>query len=757
METITTFNNLLSTHPQTVSLSDVFTQIKTDEHLKIQTEMHRQGAGQKQRVPVFVPSAIMEGGRKTENIKQLTGLLYFDYDHLDEKQMTFMVAYLGMLMHCVGYHRSLSGKGLHVIVAYQVFYHDMQPMDLTELDFQDPKKSQRSRLLWNAIWEDVRRQFEEWFSNTPTLKELRVDTQCKDAARPSAMAYDPDAKYFKDNFQPYTVILSQALLDFEQSKAHVATGNPVGRPVKTQLSRAFDAAEAFAKTQGFEPKHGTLNKFLSTVIYEVNRYGIEQEDALAEAKDRYFYYGDGERGITSVVKSIYESKQAEFGTLRLPNQQKTSEKKVHRATSADIEAFLLSQGTYRKNQISHRLEVQWNEGSQMAQYHQRNLSSLALVAPSSDNTLSGWESTPNSSPLTPHFQELHDSDVATLMRLFFEETSLTTTSTDVYNVLQSDTCSLPYNPFFAYLQPLQGQWKPGDKDYLHELIQTVEVEGGEETRALLDDFFTRWMVAMVHGWIHMSSTHGTILTFIGAQGVGKSSWMRMLMPPELRAYYKEQMRFRNLDKDDRIQLAECGLINLEEIDAMSEAEVNQLKSLVTLDVIRERLPYDKSPRTMPRIATFCATGNRADFLTDPTGNRRWLTFTVRRFTVNPFEYRPDYEHIYAQALYLAQHEAGMFVMSQQDIRQLDKHNEQYVSQSVEVELCNVYVHHPNLGEDGQPLSDSKWMTAAEIAGRLNYYNPSARLSIRGIALALKQQGIDIRISRGVKQYLVRIE
>ena len=744
METISTFNNLLSTHPQAMSLSDVFTKIKTDQDLRMQTEMHRQGVGQKQRVPVFVPSAIMEGGRKTENIKQLTGLLYFDYDHLDEKQMEYMVAYLGMLMHVVGYHRSLSGKGLHVIVAYQVCYHDMQPMDLAELDFRDPKKSQRSRLLWNAIWEDVRRQFEEWFSNAPTLKNLRVDTQCKDAARPSAMAYDPEAKYFKDNYQPYTVILSQALFDFERSKAHVATGNPVGRPVKTQLSRAFDAAEAFAKTQGFEPKHGTLNKFLSTVIYEVNRYGIEQEEALAEAKERYFYYGDGERGITSVVKSIYESKQAEFGTLRLPNQQKNSEKKVRRATSADIEAFLLGQGTYRKNMISHRLEVEWNEGSQMSLYSQRNQNVFSLVNNSSLNS-------------APRYTELHDSDVATLMRLFFEETQLTTTTIDVYNVLQSDTCSLPYNPIFAYLQPLQGQWKPGDKDYLHELIQTVEVEGGEETRALLDDFFKRWMVAMVHGWIHMSSTHGTILTFIGAQGIGKSSWMRMLMPPELRAYYKEQMRFRNLDKDDRIQLAECGLINLEEIDAMSEAEVNQLKSLVTLDVIRERLPYDKSPRTMPRIATFCATGNRADFLTDPTGNRRWLTFTVRRFTVNPFEYRPDYEHIYAQALYLAQHEAGMFVMSQQDIRQLDIHNEQYVSQSAEVELCSVYVHPGHVGSDGQPLSDSKWMTAAEILSRLNYYNPSVRLSIRAIALALRKQGIEIRVLHGIKRYLVFIE
>ena len=745
METITTFNNLLSTHPQTVSLGDVFTQIKTDKNLQMLTEMHRQGVGQKQRVPVFVPSALMEGGRKTENIRQLTGLIYFDYDHLTERQMQSMAAYLGLLMHCVGYHRSLSGKGLHVIVAYQVCYHDMQPMDLSELDFQDQKKNARTRLLWNAIWEDVRRQFEEWFSNNPSLKDLRVDTQCKDAARPSAMAFDPQAKYFKDDYQPYTVILSKALLDYEQSKPHVATGNAVGRPVKTQVARAFDAAEAFAKTQGFEAKHGMLNKFLSTVIYEVNRYGIEREEALAEAKERYFYYGDGERGITSVVKSIYESKQEEWGTMRLPNSQKNSEKKVHRATSADIEAFLLSQGTYRKNKISHKLEVEWNEDSQMKQYHQRNLSALAL-SDCAEDKISNIK-----------YQELHDSDVSTLMRLFFEETALTTTSTEVYSVLQSDTCSLPYNPIFAYLQPLQGQWKPGDKDYLHELIQTVEVEGGEETRALLDDFFKRWMVAMVHGWIHMSSTHGTILTFIGAQGIGKSSWMRMLMPLELRAYYKEQMRFRNLDKDDRIQLAECGLINLEEIDAMSEAEVNQLKSLVTLDAIRERLPYDKSPRSMPRIATFCATGNRADFLTDPTGDRRWLTFTVRRFTINPFEYRPDYEHIYAQALYLAQHEPQMIAMSQKDILQLNKHNEQYVSQSVEVELCSVYVHHPNLGEDGTPMSDSKWMTAAEVASRLNCYNPSAKLSIRGIALALKRQGIEMRISRGIKQYLVRVE
>ena len=720
--------------------------IRSDVALARLTELHRDGIPQKQKVPAFVPSAIMAGGRRLEHIQSLTGLLYFDIDHLDYGQMLVMTTEaLPAITQVVGFHKSLSGHGVHVIVSYEVIYYDMQPMPLSELDFRDAERSQRTHLLWNAIWEDVRSQFEELIHIF--LRDVNVDKQCKDAARPSAMAFDPAACLYLDSSHPFTVILSSALLDYGGSRAHVSTGQAVGRPVKTHLSRAFDAAEAFAKSQGCEPRHGTLNKFVSTVIYQVNRYGIELAEALAEAKTRYYYYGDGKKGISSIVNSIYENKASEHGTLRLPGGKKKPSAgtgATKRATSAEIEAFLLRHGSYRHNVITHSLEVQWAEDSPMTEYHQRRLAAYSLLADPAEKKAG--------------YVELLDSDVTTLMRLMYDETELKVQMpSEMYNVLTSETCSQPYNPIFSYLQPLVGQWKPGDKDYLHELIQTVEVEGGDETRALLDDFFVRWFVGMVHGWIHMSSTHGTILTFIGSQGVGKSSWMRMLLPPELRSLYKEQMRFRNLDKDDRIQLAECCLINLEEIDAMSEADANQLKALVTLDKIRERLPYDKTPRTLPRIATFCATGNRADFLTDPTGNRRWLAFTVRSFRVNPFDYRPDYSGIYAQALYLAQHEPERFVMSRQDILHLDRHNERYVSQTAEVELCSVYVHPGEVGINGKPLGESKWLTAAQVAQRIGYYNPLIHLNNRNIGIALKRQGLQSRIFQGITQYLVLLD
>lgn len=737
------FDNLHSTVPVATTVKEVFAMIWKDQALKTKTELHRAGMPQKQSVPVFVPSALMEGGRKQENIHSLTGLIYFDYDHLTEDQMRALDEALSACTNVLGFYRSLGGEGIHVLTSYQVYYHDVEPMPLTEFDFANPARSQRSKLLWNAIWEEVRRQFEE-FINALMPYTLHVDEKCKDVARPSALAHDPQAKLFVESTHPFTVVLSKALFDYEGSKPHVATGNPVGRPAKSQVSRTFDAAEAFARSKGCELKHGMLNKFVNMVICEVNRYGIAQDEALAEAKDRYYYYGDGQRGITSIVRSVYRNHEDEFDTRRLPgrirNGQKSDNKK---ATSADIEDFLLSQGEYRTNIIAHRQEVRWHENSLMSRYHQRYLEAFTLDASSAE--------------IAGGFVELHDSDIATLVRLLFEERGLKTSPNEVYNVLQSKTCSLPYNPILEYLRPLQDKWKPGDQDYLLDLARTIEVEGDESTRSMLDDYFTRWMVGMVHGWIHMKSTHGTILTLIGPQGIGKSSWMRMLLPPELKEYYKEQMRFHHLEKDDRIQLAESALINLEEIDAMNEADANQLKALATLAEIRERLPYGKTPVTMPRIATFCATGNRMDFMTDPTGNRRWLAFAVRRFTVNPFEYRPDYEHIYAQALFLAQHEPERFVMSQSDIRQLEHHNESFQASSIEAELCGVYVHAPEYDAFGELHSDSRWYTAAEIAGRIQYYQPGARLNNRTIGIVLSKMGIPTRRRKGIRLYLAHID
>ena len=757
---VTLFDSVMGTKGTPSTLEAVFETIRSDQRVEAMTVLHRTGEEQKRRMPCFVPSAVMTG-RRVGSIRELTGLIYFDIDHVDELEMMRVGEFLRACSYVLGYYRSASGKGLHVVCSYVLQYYSGGEMPLTDLHFDTPEAERRSKWLWSAIWEECRRQFEDY----PLFRDLKVDTQCKDLNRMSILCHDADA-FLAPSGLPMTVILTEGMLNYGNSRTHCATGRPVGRPSKTATQRAFESAEAYAHSQGLQPGAGHFNRFVSTVLYEVNRYGIAEEEAAEEARRRYPSYGDGAKGITAMVRSIWSKHADEAGTLRM-KRDLSDRPRSHKATSHEIEEYLREQGEFRRNVITHRIEVRWKAESLMVEYQQRNAEALAWGTMLSDNESqhTGLISQNEGGEGAP-FVPLTDADVATLMRLFNEATDLTIAYPNVVmTVLMSDTCSMPFNPLADYLRPLVDRWQPGDRDYLREFTDTVLLADNAADREMLEDLFARWMVGMVHGWIRRSSTHGTILTFIGPQGIGKSSWMRMLMPPELRAYYKEQTKYRNLDKDDRIALAEFGLINLEEIDALSDSDLNQLKSLVTLESIKERLPYGKNPETLPRVATFCATGNRTDFLTDPTGNRRWLAFSVSGFTINPFEYHPDYEGIYAQALFLALHpdqagrynaetgqmEPWRFAMDLRDIQRLESHNEQYVAQTAEVELLQAFVTKPDGSRPGE------WKTAAEVASRIGMFNPSVKLSHRNMGIALKKAGFESRMRRGVLQYLVNID
>ena len=103
-----------------------------------------------------------------------------------------------------------------------------------------------------------------------------------------------------------------------------------------------------------------------------------------------------------------------------------------------------------------------------------------------------------------------------------------------------------------------------------------------------------------------------------------------------------------MDKDDRLMLAEKGLVALEEIDSLTPRELNQLKAIVTAESIDERDAYSANRESRVHIASFCATGNNPFFLTDDSTNRRFLTFEVIGIEP-PQEYDFQDEGLYAQA------------------------------------------------------------------------------------------------------------
>lgn len=144
--------------------------------------------------------------------------------------------------------------------------------------------------------------------------------------------------------------------------------------------------------------------------------------------------------------------------------------------------------------------------------------------------------------------------------------------------------------------------------------------------------FRRWFVGMVAAALDPKVVNHVILVLIGRQGCFKTSFFQNLLPPVLRRYYASKTNSQRLTKDDLFTMTENLLVNFEEIDSMQRSELNQLKAMTTTLYVNERPAYGRNKVHLPHVASFCATGNNLQFLTDDTGNRRWLPFESRRST-----------------------------------------------------------------------------------------------------------------------------
>ena len=257
--------------------------------------------------------------------------------------------------------------------------------------------------------------------------------------------------------------------------------------------------------------------------------------------------------------------------------------------------------------------------------------------------------------------------------------------------------------------------------------------------------FKKWFVAMVASWMRDEVVNHQVLVLIGKQGIFKTTWLEHLIPPHLRAYACKLANSNELNKDERMRIAEFGLISLDEIDSMNNRELNQLKSIITATDVNERAAYAYTKERRVRLASFCASGNRRDFLTDITGNRRWLPFEVESIQ-NPFHTQLPYEQMYAEAWALTQDPLFSYWFDLDEIEVLEQHNQHFRDESNEEQLLDVYFAVP-----AREATNTKFLTTAEISERLIYYGNIKRpLSLSRLGVLLSQKGF-LSIRKGSPQ------
>lgn len=200
-----------------------------------------------------------------------------------------------------------------------------------------------------------------------------------------------------------------------------------------------------------------------------------------------------------------------------------------------------------------------------------------------------------------------------------------------------------FNPIEDYIEHL-GEWDGVDRiDALAGLVPTDNPNWAQ--------LFRRWFLGMVAHWMDIETEHGnnTAPILIGKQGYRKSTFCRILLPPELRGFFTDSLDFRTKQDAERY-LTRFLLINIDEFDQLSEKQFAFVKHLFQKPVVNVRRSYSQTIAQQRRYASFIGTSNRMDVLRDPTGNRRYICVEVTAPIRT--DVAIEYGQLYAEAVQL---------------------------------------------------------------------------------------------------------
>ena len=271
---------------------------------------------------------------------------------------------------------------------------------------------------------------------------------------------------------------------------------------------------------------------------------------------------------------------------------------------------------------------------------------------------------------------------------------------DVRNFLESDYIK-NYNPIEEYLFQCYDKWD--GKDHIRALARTVPTANPHWA-----DWFYTWFLGMVDQWrgySHRQYGNSVAPLLISKQGYNKSTFCRRLLPPELQWGYSD-----NLILSEKRQvyqaMAQFMIINLDEFNQISpQVQQGFLKNLIQLPTLKYKPPYGSHVMEFPRLASFIATSNITDILTDPSGNRRFIGVEL----TGPIDVsvRPNYQQLFAQAL-TALHNGEKSYFDAEQVKLIMKNNCQF---EVAEPIDQYFQLYFDLVENEK---EGEYLTAAEI-------------------------------------------
>lgn len=272
------------------------------------------------------------------------------------------------------------------------------------------------------------------------------------------------------------------------------------------------------------------------------------------------------------------------------------------------------------------------------------------------------------------------------------------------------------------------------KDYIREIAYCLIVPKGQEE--LKDKLLTKWLLNCVHIAINtIDRQHNTegLLTLQGSQGLGKTRFLRSLIPnPD---WFKDGLCIDPKNKDDLMKSLRYWVCELGEVDATLKKEQSVLKQFFTSTQDDFRVPYDRKPIRLARTTCFCASVNQKDFLKDPTGNRRWWVIEC----LDIKQHNVDLVQLWGQVAHIYKEGKIKHYLDREELALIEEHNKQFLQgETLDVFLPLIFYN------DSQEFREYDTATLLTEYYKLGYGKPTSK----AFGKALSRKGYTNRRSNG---------
>ena len=635
--------------------------IRSDEDLKKNTALYRDLMAQghdkaaknvKESTPQVAVSFRMEGGKGKENCRECHHQVLIDFDAKNPQER--------LPADELERVKTFLRTSYHALFGYESIsglgYHIVVPFILPEgIEIDMAKDPRQGEEIYTRVYRCIANQYAVWCGH-------EVDKECKNINRMMGLSHDPIVAYRPDA-RPFRLTREELGIDADGKLIKMKTpkravdkaGNPVSVPLGDHLARA----EKMVEESGTVFAKGSRHNFIMHVSFILNRMGVDEDEAAQALDDTYLGRMDGKP--SDVLHSCYKTASDEFGVW-MPQRSTT-------AVKTEIIAGFLKKQELQYDTLTQKTRQKLPDGQWM---------------------------------------EMKERDENDLYMACCAESGTNLTEKLFHTVLNSSVVP-EVNPLRDYVLS-RAPWTPDMPDYIGQAAAMVHMDTDEEDR-LWRQCFPKWFVAMVAGWTDGQIVNHQVIVLVGHQGIYKSTWINRLLPPELQAYSTDHIDIDRLDKDEQLRAAEYGLINIDELDKLTDRQLNKLKSMITSTNVDVRAPFGRHKEKRVRVASYAASGNKEEFLTDQTGNRRWLPFHVKAID-SPYTHQMPYDGMFAQAYYLLQHDFNYW-FDLDDINSLEHHVDAFMVPTSEEELIPLYYSPAKLEDAG-----STFLTLAEISAKI---------------------------------------